>query len=1110
MRTATATFVSALMLFWVCLAEAQLTTGTISGSATDPSGAMVPGANVTVKNLETGISRSTVTGGSGRYEVPNLPVGNYEVSAEMNGFKKTIRSGIELTVGRTAVVDMALQVGEVTQAVTVTDEVSLVETASATVSSLVDEKKVADLPLNNRDLTQLVFLQPGVLQVPREQGNIGYRSGMGATFSVGGARGNQNTFLLDGMSNSDPSGNAAGAAQSYIGAETVKEFQIIINNYSAEYQSLPGAIVSAVTKSGTNTLHGSIFEYARNDNFDATKWDNKIVPLAAGQKSVKNEFKRNQFGGAIGGPIVRDHTFYFASYEGLRERQAASDTAFVPTVAARQGILPITTSLTAANCTASSGVVDLANAVCALPVAASVRAHLALWPVPGVGNTMGNSDNGRVEIFGVQRAPVNDDYVNGKIDHQFAGQRAGFISGTFSFDDANRDILRMLGDLANRGTLSRKYVLAFKHTSVLTPATINEFGFGFNRTNIIGEIPLDGDSDIAGLAFLPGAKRLGQLSVGNIASLGYSNSEAPTLERTISLKDGLSLSRGNHSFRTGVELQLIRDEDNSCPPGCYGNYNFQDLRRFITGVVRRYDALLPTAAGFPGFKMKQSLFGAYFQDDYRIMNSLTLNLGMRYEFVTIPKEVNGNLRIMKRFEDPALVPGPFFASNPTTKSFSPRFGFAYAPGSRKTSIRGGAGIFYDHPMLYETRTNLGEMPPFRSVGQVSIDNPGTPAIPFPNGYGAITSPNVTLTTNLRTAQWNIDTTYIYRWNLTLQREVMGDWLVSAGYTGSRAVHLWNQYVPNLNKWLGWPNQPTGAKYFPATNEAGFGGRIQPNFAQIRWQASNGSSYHHGLALSGQRRLRNGLQFQISYNFAKTIDQGTDVTGGELGTNQRTLYMWDTHLLKALSSQDVRHAFTANYSYELPLARGRTGIAGAIAKGWQLNGIITLTSGYPLTIVDSNSAQLTRMAENGGLAVNMIPNGDSNPTVGTTAGCGTGTSAVTGGQTLGAAHRSGGILYYDPCQFEASTLGYYGTLGRNTLITPGLASTDFSLFKNFDLSEGRRFQFRAELFNVLNRVNLSIPDTTPLDANGIRDSAAGRINATRGSARQIQFALKYIF
>jgi hypothetical protein len=296
-----------LFLGFTSLGMAQLDTGTISGTLTDSSGAAVPGATITIRNVETGIARNLLTNEVGRYDAPALPVGTYEVRASLTGFQTLVRSGITLTVGRNAVVDMALQVGEVAQAITVAGEAAFVETTTATVSNLVNEKRVAEIPLNNRDLTQLAFLQPGVLRVPGGGGNPDSRArfGLGDKLTVAGARASMNIYLTDGVSNSDISGNAQGAAGNYSGAETIKEFQIITNNYSAEYASKAGAIVSAVTKSGTNAFHGSLFEFHRNDNLDASKWEDNAL------ENEKPEFKRNQLGGSVGGPILRDRAFFF-------------------------------------------------------------------------------------------------------------------------------------------------------------------------------------------------------------------------------------------------------------------------------------------------------------------------------------------------------------------------------------------------------------------------------------------------------------------------------------------------------------------------------------------------------------------------------------------------------------------------------------------------------------------------------------------------------------------------------------------------------------------------------------------------------------------------------
>ena len=406
-------FVLGVVLLSASVALAQLTTGTISGSVSDPSGAAVPGATVTVKNVDTGISRTTTSGPAGRYEAPNLPVGHYEVSAVASGFRTSVRSGIELTVGRNAVVDHALQVGEVTQAVTVTGEATFVETTTSTVSQLVDEQKVEDLPLNSRDLTQLTYLQPGVLRVPQRVSDSDPLGGAGSKLSVGGARSTQNLYLLDGVPNGDLSGNPQGVSGSYIGAETVKEFQIVTNNYSAEYKSVAGAIVSAVTKSGTNTFHGSGFWTLRNDNFDAAKWEDNALGRS------KPEFKRNQFGGSLGGPVIRDKTFFFGSFEGLRERRGTTDSVTLPSPRALQGFY-LDANDQEQRRTPDPGIVPYLGLYQQL--AAPLTLVKDFYTSPG-------DKIESAQYAGPLHRPVTSDFVAFRLDHQLTSSH--LLSGTY-------------------------------------------------------------------------------------------------------------------------------------------------------------------------------------------------------------------------------------------------------------------------------------------------------------------------------------------------------------------------------------------------------------------------------------------------------------------------------------------------------------------------------------------------------------------------------------------------------------------------------------------------------------------------------------------------------
>ena len=499
-----------MLLLFGLSAHAQLTTGTITGTVTDSSGAAIPGATIAVKNVDTGASRNSVAGPSGRYEIPNLPVGKYEVTASIAGFQTSVRTGIELTVGRTAVVDHTLQVGEVAQSVTVSGEATMLETTTATVSQLVDQKRVEDLPLKGRDLTQLAELQPGVMKMPAGTGAF---SGLGDKITVAGARGNQNLYLLDGVSNSDLSGNPQGASGAYLGADTVKEFQIITNNYSAEYQSAAGAIVSAVTKSGTNSIHGTGFWLTRNAAMDANSWTNNR------NDAPKRDFSRNQYGGSLGGPIKKDKAFFFGSYEGFRERANDNDAVITFTDQVRAGILP-----------ASEG----GGTVTVNPI---MKQYLDLWPVPNAPYKFANNQafpiirdlgNGTVLLnaAGWDKRPVNDNFVGAHFDYHFNNEKVGMLSGIYNWDKSDATYLNAMSelgritpvsDVGTSGLASRKHTIGAKLTGVFSPTMVNEADFGYSFSEAAQDLP-NGSTDFSSLASLSGRKFLGEINPPNGAA----------------------------------------------------------------------------------------------------------------------------------------------------------------------------------------------------------------------------------------------------------------------------------------------------------------------------------------------------------------------------------------------------------------------------------------------------------------------------------------------------------------------------------------------------------------------------------------------------------------
>ena len=1062
-----------VFLFSASLAVAQLTTGTISGVVTDQSGAAIPGVTITVKKVDTGITRTTATGARGRYGAPNLPVGNYEVSASLAGFQTSIRAGIEITVGRQAVVDHTLQVGDVTQQVTVTAEASLVNTTSATVSELIGERTVKDLPLNNRDLTSLTYLQPGVLRVPTD-GEQGTFSGQGNNLTVGGARQTHNIYLSDGISVGDLSGNIAGSSGASTGVETIKEFQIITNNYSAQYKSAAGAIISMVTKSGTNSFHGSAFEFFRNDDLDAANFfDNAF-------EAGKGAFVRNQFGGSAGGPIIPDKTFFFVSYEGQRERLGTTDEARIPTIAARQGILP-------------DGTVE---------VAPEIQPFLDLYPVPGVGNTIVEDfGDGTVRVSGGRNQSTRDDFASAKINHQFANEKIGAVSGTWNFQRAERGSVGILKDTNGQGLSSQRDSVSATLTGILTPNAVNEAKFGWNITKPTGDIPItDVDFESLGLTFRPDRTLVGQIDQNDVDDIGFRTGASEFRQESFLWADTLSWIRGNHSMKMGSSTNYLLFDQNSCSRGCNGIFQFRGLENFLTGKARRFDVLLPTEvvpcpAGVQGrcgdrinHNLDQIMFGAFFQDNWQISPSFTLNLGLRYEFVTVPEDSNGataSFFSTGLFTDPAAsaepVIGPLF-ENATKKSFSPRVGIAWAPGDRKTSVRSGFGVFYDPPSFFHIRTALQELPPFVVSGRIE-DRRSTGLVDFPNAFDT----QLDLAggrPNTRFPEFAQKNPYIMRWSLNIQRELGSNMVVSGGYTGSRGVHLWQQFIANIAQWEGFPNPvPTGEKFFPEGADL-----VRPDLGEVRIQSPSGNSFYHGATFEARQRLARGLQWQMSYTVSKAIDMAAGLTSGgeQLPQGQRTIFFFDKDFVRSLSSLDTRHNFVANFTYDVP-GGGYTGAMGALLGGWHLNGIISLVDGHPLTPFDPNDDQEDRIGDNQGLRPNLISGGDGNRTF-----------------------SQNSNQFFDATQFERSKPGFFGNVGRNSLTSPGIANFDFSVFKDFDVTEGKRFQFRAEFFNLLNRANFGTPEMDIFRGNGDRDPDAGQITRTTTTSRQIQFGLRFTF
>ncbi len=1005
-------------------AAAQSTGGAISGTITDSTGGALPGVTVTIKHVETGTTRTAVTNPQGRYTAPSLNPGSYEVSAELQGFQTSVRKDLRLTLGQELAVNLQLGIGSLQEQVVVTGESQLVETTSSTVANLVDEKQIRELPLNGRDFSELALQGVGVVQTPTVDRSL--LRGMGTQFSVAGARPNMVSYLLDGTDIADQGGQSPGsAAGGMLGVETVREFQVITNNYSAEYGRSAGGIVSAITRSGTNTLQGGAFEFMRNDALDAPGYfdDGEKPPLT-----------RNQYGGNLGGPVTKDRTFFFAAFEGLRQDKGNTFRARVPSTATR-------------------------NRADMNP---SVRPYMALWPLPNAG------ESGASGIYAVQMTePSRESYVVGKVDHSFSG--ADSLAVRYTFDNASNDQMQPVPTFATRYHNRNQYVTGeWKH--IFGNSTLNDFRSAFNRTNQLSE-NVDLITVDPSLYFIPGSPQLGQFNVSGLEAFGPDTSIPSWVHyNVVQVMDSLSFTKGRHNIKTGGTLtHWINNQDAQFQPG--GRYTFTSIDNLVAGKPSQFESALQGTTAER--EWRQSLIGLYAQDDWGVAPHLTLNLGVRYEFFTSPREGQDRVSSFRNppYDVAPVVGYPLFR-NPSLKNVAPRVGFAWdVRGDGRTAIRGGGGMFYEPILANYYRTFGNRTPPF--FYQANLTN-----APFPHAVAGVPK---TSSQRLDLMQWDLDNPYMLQYNLTMQHELLPQFSVMVGYMGSRGIHLFrniesNQAVPTI--------QADGSYFFPTTNA-----RRSPDWNSVRLRVTDGNSWYHGLVAGATKRFSQGLQFQASYTLGRSYDEQSISAGSQDFNNGfQPRYGYDRHDNYGPSDFNVRHNFTFNYSWMLPFGETATGAARVLAAGWQLSGIVTLRSGVPFTPLLSFDRARARPRTGGD---------GQRP-------------SWTSGYDAGKATLGGPEQYFDPNAFVMPEAGTFGDVPRNVLTGPGYATWNSALFKNIELGGRRKLQLRLEAFNILNRANFGLPANVVFTAPTTLAENAGEISDIVGTARQIQLGAKIEF
>jgi hypothetical protein len=1087
-----------LALFFSCLCapfSAAQVSASLSGLITDPSGATVSAASVTAKNVDTGLSRSVPTDQSGRYRFFALLVGPYEVRVTKQGFAEGIRSGIRLVVGQDATVDLGLRLGQVTEQVKVTEDAPVVNLTTQDISGLVGERQVKDLPLNGRSYDLLLTLNPGIVNFTWEKtGGIGVsNSTTGNNFSVSGNRPQQNIFLLNGVEFTGAAENnmqPGGSSQQLLGVDAVREFNVLRDSYGAEYGKRPGGQVTIVTQAGTNQLHGSVYDFLRNNALDAPNFfDQGSAP----------PFQRNQFGGSLGGPIRTNKTFLFGNYEGLRQHLHQTSVAFVPDDASR------------------------ASAV------AAVQPLLNLWPESAIESC--NPSCGIAQFFSSPLQTIREDFGTVRFDHTLSSQDS--LSAVYTTDDGNDLTATVLDPYSSDILTLREQVFSLDETHSFSTSTVNVARVGYSRAGyFFTGLPTPGTPAASVTGFLSG-HQVGAVVVGGSAAsnpqaaiglAGSNNGSNLRIARNLfTFEDRVAMTRGRHQLTFGAWFQPFQSNE-TIALSQYGQLTFSSLANFLQGSASSFlwDPA-PTKMNW------RSLFGAWYVGDVmRIAPRLTLSVGFRDEFTTGWNEAHGRAANYT-FNNGVISNDPhighsLFTTNHAKFLPEPRIGLAWSPLTDRTVFRAGFGMYNDlqDALGYRTDQNA-PFNPVDSVGSATKPFPVSslpidPTIPPPAGAKLVPGG----------VQPDMKTPTLISWSLRVQQEVSPNTSLTVGYVGSHGHHeligidanepfpvvcptspcpavfpTWDPSQPaslTNSPAIGFPiGSPLAGKPVPAGMYHIPSGapRANPTIANTWTWFSLGTSNYNALQVDVNRRFSRGLSLRGVYTWSKALDDG-DSLNATAAANAPGLVSNPFNLRADYgpATYDVRHIGVINAVYTLPFGKGQPlansleGWSNALVSGWSVNSIVTIQSGFPFT------PQLSYNPSNNGDTRNPV-----RPFV---------NPDFAGPVILGKPSQ-----WFNPKAFLAppANSGFYGDLGRNTLIGPGLATWDFSAFKTTNLRERLALQFRAEIFNLLNRANFNTPNliTFTSSASGTKVSGtAGAITSTATTSRQIQFGLKLIW
>ncbi len=1157
----------AFLLFWLLAVtvplHAQSGTATITGTITDPAGAIIPAAKVSVRDPTTGFERNTMTNDTGNYNLPGLRPASYDITIELTGFRTIKTSAFKVEVDQTARADYQMEVGLATEVVEVEATGQLLQSENSTVGAVIDKKKILDLPLNGRNFVQLALLVPGVTT-----GQPG--AGRGGGISIGGTRSEQNAFQLDGVSNTDQWDTGISFRPS---VDAIEEFKIEVSNYSAEFGKGAGGQINIVSKSGTNEFHGTLYEFNRNDYFQARNFFDRN-PNFVNKKGqfVAPPLNRNEFGGSGGGRIFRDKTFFFGDYQGFRQVRGGVGRRSVPDAAFRSG--DFSAILGRQLGTDALGRPVFANQIFDPstsrlvrdprtnrevfvrdpfpgnriprerfdPVASRVL-QTDLWPTPNVAGTRDSrTGNPRDNYFDSRSNRDNANQFMIRIDHRFTqddtfyarygfNDSDGFAPGSFPGNE--------------RLSLNRQQVFGASYTKIIGPTTINELRFGYQRERpfsgaqrIFDSVNLVKELGIRGLPLAgPGAPGV---SVGGFTGIS-DGGESSRKDDTYQVIEQFSFNRGRHFLKIGGEVRRIHLDVVNNPSETRGTFDFGNPEwTGIEGIPGTGNTFANFLLGLPRQKgrrpgdhtslLRATEYGAFIQDDFKFSQKLTLNLGLRYQLYLPPYEQRNNIsglritsfpssfaegglsfcRDVQRCAGlsrtlPALglgltindvyadrLPQIVVAGREVPRSLvetekinlGPRVGLAYRPFSR-TVVRTGYGLFWDTVPASYFQDAVENLPFVREDQQsLSAFQFGQPVSEAFIGYRLDDPPIGSFTPGPNTYDINFRNAYVQHWNFSIQQQLSKDFIFEIAYLGNKSTRLnrrenLNTAEPRSASARISPNvHPQLRRLFPF---AVFDGQL---ITLDNWFTTSSTAFanYHGLTARFEKRFSAGLTFINSFTWSKAISDAQPFSGGGNDTGNRIQDIFNRKADKGLAAHDHRYRFVSSFVYELPIGQGRRfgrdvgGALNALVGGWQINGIVSFQTGYPITIVRAGDPLGV------GTDTAVRPDQICNPNL------------PRGERTL--------ERFFNADCFVAPS-DRFGSAGRATVQGPDSHVWDLGVFKNFYVRENLQVQLRSEFFNAFNIVNYGQPGRTLGGSNF-------SVVTSAGDPRIIQFAMKVIF